>query len=282
MGAAACTSVSIRAPACLPPAGADDKDEIVDERRCPCAGAGNEPGEILVERPLADRGNLESVSLRSLFNPFPRREDIHKSGMYFITASALSKNITEEFDIIFSKSDKNLKGALDKADIEVLLEDLADKRVALSTFRVEEVFKKADTNCDGKIQRQEFHDWMHSECFARRDNLSKLLSDKTWLDDTTDRAFKSADTDRNGWIDSQEFHVYLAGVSQQLEEASNDSIYQVGGFVLPPLQLQDGMMSKEEFRKVVLTLIVELYILESSKATAKDALTASLNSRGVH
>lgn len=231
----------------------------------------------------------------------------------FVCADDLHRTIKQAFDAIIDEVDRT--GALDTKGVDLLLVDLANKGLVLSANTAEDVMKTADSNHDWiqgeldpdwkdpqrKIHRQELHDWIRSECLARRDNLFKLISDVRirlgsegrsdvlWLESITDRAFKSADTDGNQYIDAEELRRYLAEVTNQFnlaEEASaRDEMEEeidparrnmntdasIGGFSLPPMEFKDGMLSKSEFRKLVEALVFELY--SCTRTTRQNAAT---------
>lgn len=224
-----------------------------------CSSAGT--CVVTCERPCENRSSKNEPVKQIQVHVYPRCEvDLEhtrqEGNVYFVSASALSRILAREFDIIFNYIDTDFNGTLEKADVELFLQVMEKKKMVLTAHTAAEVMRTMDTNSDVKISRQEFHNWLHNECAAKRENLFKLLPDRLWLDTITDRAFKSADTDGKGQIDTVELDRYLAEVSKQLgEEACKHEVWQFD-------QDKDGKLSKWEFRHLIKALIVDLYISE--------------------
>mmetsp|Transcript_14121 Transcript_14121/g.30675 ORF Transcript_14121/g.30675 Transcript_14121/m.30675 type:complete len:464 (+) Transcript_14121:203-1594(+) len=91
-----------------------------------------------------------------------------------------------------------------------------------NTVKIEEMFKKYDTNGDGKITRQEFT------------ALFKVIDGEKWDNERADRLFNCADTDKSNYLSVQEFlnwvfrkprgrAVAKAVAHKQLEERSQST-----------------------------------------------------------
>lgn len=187
--------------------------------------------------------------------------------VFFTSPEGLNRLIARDFDEIFNKLDKNNDGHLDKKECQQILGHLSAQGLVISAETGEQVIKKADSNHDGKISQEEFRIWIQKECFAKQDNLMKIMSknnDRQWLDVISDRAFKSVDKDGNGSVNTEELATYLEEVSKQL----GDKPYGKGDIEVMLQKAdtsKDGKLSKQEFRSVMKTLLTQLYLHKEIK-----------------
>lgn len=187
--------------------------------------------------------------------------------VFFTTEDNLKDLIKKEFDEVFENTDKNHDGDLDKMEVEALLKTLQAKGLVLSVKTVTQVMDQVDSNNDGKVQRQEFQEWIQSECLAKRRNLVNYLNkspDKAWLQEISERAFKEIDQAGSGFINVKELHSYLKQVSDYLGEEPY-TLDEVAKIVENADTNKDKRLSKVEFRFVMKAVVVKLFLYSGHK-----------------
>lgn len=99
-------------------------------------------------------------------------------------------------------------------------------------------FDQADLDGDGKLSRDEVHDYLITSVFVTRDaNKDKLMTKAEWGDEgdgATDRLFAARDTNKDGMVSLEEAKIYAKKIGtfdEIIKEADTN---------------KDGFISREE------------------------------------
>lgn len=189
--------------------------------------------------------------------------------VYFVTGRALCRMIGREIDAWITPTQQKSKNAdsssyqFNQKEIDRILEGIKAKGLVLSNQTAEDVLRRVGKDSQGKLSREQFHDWIHAQCMFDKDNLFKLFPGSDWLDTINARAFKAADLDGKGFVDPRELTLYTDAVIKQFNVEDEDDIREsLEKEIARADKDQDSMWSRKEFRNIVKALIVETYIFE--------------------